>query len=57
MRRITKHGKPVAELQPVSHPRPQSPFGLAAGGEILGDLISPVLEPSDWSASALAWRP
>ena len=46
---ITKHGRPVAELRPVSPPKPSSPFGVAAGGEILGDLIDPVLEPSDWT--------
>jgi len=46
---ITKHGKPVAELRPVGGSRAPSPFGIGAGGEILGDLIAPVLELSDWS--------
>jgi prevent-host-death family protein len=45
---ITKHGKPVAELRPVAASRAASPFGIGAGGDILGDLITPVLEPSDW---------
>lgn len=47
---ITKHGKPVAELRPVRPSRAPSPFGIGAGGQILGDLIAPVLEPSDWTA-------
>jgi prevent-host-death family protein len=47
---ITKHGRPVAELRPVAAPRAATPFGVAAGGQILGDLIAPVLQPSDWKA-------
>lgn len=46
---ITKHGKLVAELRPVQHNRAASPFGIGAGGAILGDLIEPVLDPSDWA--------
>jgi prevent-host-death family protein len=47
---ITKHGKAVAELRPVTKPRASSPFGVASGGAILRDLISPVLDPSEWEA-------
>lgn len=41
---ITKNGKPVAVLRSVQ-PRPRTLWGLHAGEvEILGDIISPVLE-------------
>jgi prevent-host-death family protein len=46
---ITKHGRPVAELRPVQPVRAASPLGVGAGGTITGDLIAPVLEPSDWA--------
>ena len=43
---ITKRGMPVAELRPAKRPR-KSLWGLHAGQvEILGDIVSPVLE--DW---------
>ena len=47
---ITKRGRAVAELRPIAKPRPPTPFGIAAGGQILGDLIAPVVEPAEWSA-------
>ena len=47
--RITRRGKPVAELVP---PTPQSPkeiFGFMKGKmEIVGDIISPATDPDDW---------
>ena len=46
---ITKHGKPVARVSPMGR-RKKPLFGCMKGsGEILGDLIAPVL-PSmeDW---------
>jgi hypothetical protein len=39
----------VAELRPVQPVRAASPFGVGAGGTITGDLVAPVLEPSDWT--------
>ncbi|HTP88695.1 MAG TPA: hypothetical protein VMJ34_17195 [Bryobacteraceae bacterium] len=50
--RITKFGKPVAEVVPPSAPaKPGSWLGSMAGsGEILGDIISPTTEESDWDA-------
>ena len=50
--RITRFGKPVAEIVPPSAPaKPGSWLGRMAGsGEILGDIISPTTEESDWDA-------
>ena len=50
--RITKFGKPVAEVVPPSAPaKPGFWLGSMAGsGEILGDIISPTTEESDWDA-------
>jgi prevent-host-death family protein len=50
--RITRFGKPVAEVVPPSAPaRPGSWLGSMAGsGKILGDIISPTTEESDWDA-------
>ncbi len=51
---ITKHGKPVAKLVPVSNNSVEnnlSPFGLMKGTvEILGDITLPVVEK--WNAEA-----
>jgi len=45
---ITKHGRPVAQLAPVS-PGPRSLFGYMKGTmKIVGDIVSPV--GGDWSA-------
>jgi len=50
--RITRFGKPVAEVIP---PTPTSDRGnwlgsMAGTFEITGDIISPVMEDSDWEA-------
>jgi len=49
---ITRFGKPVAEVVPPSGPpRPKSWVGSRAGtAKILGDIVSPVSEESDWEA-------
>jgi prevent-host-death family protein len=48
--RVTKNGKPVAELRPITSARPASPFGWHKGGiQELGDLIEPV-ETDAWEA-------
>jgi prevent-host-death family protein len=48
---ITKRGKPVAKLVPVEEPA-RSIFGCMAGTfEIVGDLIEPLVDPSDWEAN------
>jgi antitoxin (DNA-binding transcriptional repressor) of toxin-antitoxin stability system len=49
---ITRRGKPIAEVIP---PSPTSDRGnwlgsMAGTVDILGDIISPVIEDSDWEA-------
>ena len=47
---ITKNGRPIVELRPVSTARAASPFGLHKGRiEVLGDIMAP-LDPEDWEA-------
>ena len=48
--RITKFGKPVAELGPSSpNPAPKDWMGSMKGQiKILGDIISPASDPEDW---------
>jgi len=47
--RITRHGKPVAIIMPVSEESERKGFGLAKGTiEIKSDLVEPALDPSDW---------
>lgn len=47
---ITKKGKPVARLVPADD-RPASPLGfLEDRVEIVGDLVAPAVEPSEWAA-------
>ena len=50
--RVTRFGKPVAEVVP---PSPEAPAGDWIGSmkdsiKILGDVISPADEESDWEA-------
>ncbi len=51
--RVTRFGKPVAEVVPPSDPpRPKSWLGSMEGtGRIVGDIISPVADEQDWEAS------
>jgi prevent-host-death family protein len=50
--RVTRYGKPVAEIVPLSVPkRPKSWLGDMAGtGRILGDIVSPSTDPEDYDA-------
>jgi prevent-host-death family protein len=50
--RVTRYGKPVAEIVPLSAPkRRKSWLGDMAGtGEILGDIISPSTDLDDYDA-------
>lgn len=50
--RITKRGKPVAELNPTgTAKRRKLVFGSMRGtAKILGDIISPASDPEDWDA-------
>ncbi|MGA8274008.1 MAG: type II toxin-antitoxin system Phd/YefM family antitoxin [Candidatus Sulfotelmatobacter sp.] len=48
--RITRFGKPIAELVPASPDAPKTEwFGSMKGKmEILADIISPATDESDW---------
>jgi prevent-host-death family protein len=49
---ITRFGQPVAEVVPPSAPpRPKSWIGsMVTTAKILGDIVSPASEQSDWEA-------
>jgi prevent-host-death family protein len=48
--RITRFGKPVAELVPPSSPKPRGTWlgSMAGTVEIHGDIVSPATDESDW---------
>jgi len=48
--RVTKFGKPVAEVVPPSlPPRPKSWIGSMVGtARIEGDIVGPISDPEDW---------
>ncbi len=46
---ILKHGKPVAQLVPMTTRYPQD--SLRGTMKILGDIISPTTDPDDWEAN------
>lgn len=50
--RVTRFGKPIAEVVPASTPEaPKSWLGSLAGtGEVRGDIISPASSSRDWEA-------
>lgn len=49
--RITRHGKPVAEVVPPSPRAPADWMGSMKDSlEILGDITSPANEEGDWEA-------
>ena len=45
---ITKHGKPVAKLVPVSTDTDELYDFLGGKGSVTGDVISPAISPEDW---------
>ena len=45
---ITKHGKPVAMLVPVSTGRDEIYNFLAGKGSVAGDVISPAISAKEW---------
>lgn len=49
---ITKHGKPVAQLVPVSAETDDIYNFLAGKGAIAGDVISPALTSKEWGKLA-----
>lgn len=47
--RITRRGKPVAEVVPPSPESNKDIFGFMKGEvKILGDIVSPASDPDDW---------
>jgi prevent-host-death family protein len=51
---ITKRGKPVAQLIPVRPANLRYPQdGLRGTVQILGDIVSPVLDPDNWEVERL----
>ena len=48
---ITKRGKPVAQLVPVRPTNVRYPQDALRGTvHVLGDIVAPVLAPTDWEA-------
>ncbi|HEU5002325.1 MAG TPA: type II toxin-antitoxin system Phd/YefM family antitoxin [Actinomycetota bacterium] len=48
---ITKRGRPVARLGPVSpDDRDDWSGAMADRGRIIGDLVAPATDPEDWEA-------
>jgi prevent-host-death family protein len=45
---ITKHGKPVAKLVPISTGLDEIYNFLGGRGAIIGDVVSPVISPDEW---------
>jgi prevent-host-death family protein len=45
---ITKHGKPVAKLVPVSTDTDEIYDFLGGKGSVTGDVVSPAISPEDW---------
>jgi len=47
--RITKRGKPVADLVPIAAPRKKAWIGaMKDSGEIIGDIVGPINAFGDW---------
>lgn len=47
---ITKHGKPVAKLVPLSAETDDIYNFLAGKGAIAGNVVAPALSPGEWGA-------
>ena len=47
--RVTKRGKPIAQLVPVAPAGKRQIMGCMAGtAKIVGDIESPAIDPADW---------
>ena len=48
--RITRHGKPIAEIVPPSEVEDRASWigSMQGSGETLGDIISPATDEDDW---------
>jgi len=50
--RVTRFGKPIAEILPPKEvEKPQRRLGMGRG-QILGDIVGPAVDLSDWEAEA-----
>jgi prevent-host-death family protein len=50
--RITRHGKPIAEVVPSSPERKRRKLGSMSGTvKILGDIVSPVVDLDEFEAN------
>jgi prevent-host-death family protein len=45
---ITKHGKPVAKLVPLTTETDEIYNFLAGKGAVRGDIVSPAISPEEW---------
>ena len=47
---VTRFGKPIAEVQPASAPKPTGDWlgSLAGTAKIRGDIVSPASDAEDW---------
>jgi prevent-host-death family protein len=45
---ITKHGKPVVKLVPVSTETDEIYNFLGGKGAVISDVVSPAISPGDW---------
>jgi prevent-host-death family protein len=46
---ITKHGKPVVKLVPISTDADEIYNFLGGKGAVIGDVVSPAISPEDWA--------
>ncbi|MEX2302546.1 MAG: type II toxin-antitoxin system Phd/YefM family antitoxin [Bryobacterales bacterium] len=48
--RVTRFGKPVAEIVPPAPPKAQGSWigSMVGTGQILGDIVAPASAESDW---------
>jgi prevent-host-death family protein len=51
--RVTRFGKPVADIVPPAPPQNDGSWigSMRGTGKILGDIVSPVMDDSDWEAA------
>jgi prevent-host-death family protein len=58
--RVTRFGKAVADIvPPAESQRPKRRLGTLGGGRIIGDIVGPIGDESDWEAAQEAppWDP
>ena len=50
--RVTRFGKPIADILPPSGvEQPKRRLGTLGGGRIIGDIVGPTGDESDWEAA------